>query len=185
MMQVNNLITVKTLAAGAGFLAASVFCANLLFSPDTVTQLDAQAMRLVTAEGTFKTVQGDGSRAIHVFMSADCPFCHKIEPELGRLDNVTVYRHLLPGHTESGRLSGVYVWCAANPMQAWKIVASGQAPTPAKCDGSAIEKNLALAKRLGLTMTPSIVYEDGNISAGMLSSSEISTRATKAAAAKG
>jgi thiol:disulfide interchange protein DsbC len=159
MMQVNIPITVKTLAAGAGLLAASVFCANLLFSATTVTQLDAQAMRLVTADGTFKTVQGDGSRAIHVFLSTDCSFCHKIEPELGRLD----------------------VWCAANPVQAWKTVAAGQTTSPAKCDGSAIEKNLALAKRLGLTMTPTIVYEDGNVSAGMLSSGEIATRTAKAA----
>jgi thiol:disulfide interchange protein DsbC len=181
MMQVNIPITVKTLAAGAGLLAASVFCANLLFSPTTVTQLDAQAMRLVTADGTFKTVQGDGSRAIHVFLSTDCSFCHKIEPELGRLDNVTVYRHLLPGHTEGGRISAVDVWCAANPVQAWKTVAAGQTTSPAKCDGSAIEKNLALAKRLGLTMTPTIVYEDGNVSAGMLSSGEIATRTAKAA----
>jgi len=176
MAQVNNSITVKKLAAGAGVLAAAVFCANLLFTPSTLTQLDAQAMRSVTAEGTFKTVQGDGSRAIHVFVSTDCSYCHRIEPELDRLENVTIYRHLLPGRTEAGRLSAVDVWCAGNPVQALKAVAAGQRAISAKCDGSVIEKNLELAKRLGLTITPSIVYENGLVSTGMLSTEAITAR---------
>ena len=181
MAQVNNSITVKKLAAGAGILAAAVFCGNLLFTSSTVTQLDAQAMRSVTAEGTFKTVQGDGSRVIHVFLSPDCSYCHKIEPEMDRLENVTVYRHLLPGRTEAGRLAAVDVWCAQNPVQAWKAVAAGQRTSSAKCDGSVIEENLELAKRLGLTMTPTIVYENGHVSAGMLFSAEIAERVSKAA----
>jgi thioredoxin-related protein len=181
MAQVDKPILFKKLAAGAGILAAAAFCANLLFSPTAVTQLDANAMSAITAEGTFKTVQGDGSRAIHVFLSTECSFCHKIEPELDRLENVTVYRHLLPGRTEAGRLSAVDVWCSANPAQAWKAVAVGQRTSSAKCDGSVIEKNLELAKRLGLTMTPSIVYEDGHVSAGMLSSGEIAARIAKSA----
>ena len=180
MTQVNNPFTIKKLAVGAGILAAAVFCANLLFSPSTVTQLDAQALRSITTEGTFKTIQGDGSRTIHVFMSTECSFCREIEPELDQLRNVTVYRHLLPGSTESGRLSALNVWCAQNQVQAWKSVASGQRMSPTKCDGSVIEKNLELAKRLGLTMTPSIVYEDGHVSAGMLSSGEIADRVNKA-----
>lgn len=179
MAQVNKPLTVKKIAAGAGLLVAAAFCANLLFSPTTVTQLDATAVNAITAEGTFKTAQGDGSRAIHVFLSTECSFCHKIEPELDRLENVTVYRHLLPGRTEAGRLAAVDVWCSANPAQAWKTVASGERPSSAKCDGSVIEKNLELAKRLGLTMTPSIVYEDGHVSAGMLSSSEIAALIAK------
>jgi len=173
MAQVNKPITMKKLAAGAGVLAVAVFCANLLFSPPPVTQLDARAMRAITNEGTFKTIQGDGSRAIHVFLSTECPYCKKIEPELSQLENVTVYRHMLPGHTEAGRLSAIDVWCSTNPIAAWRAVTLGVAPGPAKCDASALDKNLALATRLGLTMTPSIVYEDGHVSAGMLSSREI------------
>lgn len=178
MAQLNNPIPFTKLAvcAGAGILVAAIFCANLLFSRDDVTHLDAKAMSLVTSHGAFKTVRGDGLREIHVFLSADCSFCRKIEPELDRLENVTVYRHMLPGHTEAGRLVAVEIWCAEDQAQAWKAVAAGQQISPAKCDGSVIDKNLALASKLGLTMTPSIVYGDGQVSAGMLSVSEISAR---------
>lgn len=181
MPQVNNTITMKKLAAGAGILAAAVVCANLLFNPSAVTQLDAKAMRSITNEGTFKTVQGDGSRTIHVFLSTECSFCHKIEPELDRLENVTVYRHLLPGQSDSGRVSAMNIWCSTNPIKAWKTVAAGGHAESAKCDGSVVETNLEVAKNLGLTMTPSIVYQDGQVSAGLLSSEEIAKRITKAA----
>lgn len=179
MPQVNKPITFKKLAAGAGVLAVAAFCAKLLFSSNSIGHLDAQAMGSITNQGTFKTVQGDGSRAIHVFMSTDCSFCKKIEPELERLENVTVYRHMLPGHTKAGRLSAIAVWCSTNPIEAWKSVAAGMAATPAKCDGSALQQNLTLAGHLGLTMTPSIIYEDGQVSAGMLSSGEIAERIAK------
>lgn len=179
MAQVNKPITLKTLAAGAGVLAIAAFCANLLFSPATATQLDSKALGSITTQGTFRTVQGDGSRAVHVFLSTDCSFCKKVEPELDRLENVTVYRHMLPGHTEAGRLSAVSVWCSNSPIAAWKAVAAGLAVAVAKCDASALEGNLVLARRLGLSLTPSIVYADGQVSAGMLSSVEIAERLAK------
>lgn len=179
MAQVNKNITLKRLGAGAGVLAAAAFCANLIFGSATATQLDSQALRSITTESAFKTIQGDGSRAVHVFLSTDCSFCKKIEPELERLENVTIYRHMLPGHTDAGRLAAIAVWCSESPIEAWKAVAAGLAAASAKCDASALDKNLSLARRLGLSMTPSIVYPDGQISAGMLSTGEMGERLSK------
>ena len=180
MAQVDNRITPKKLAAGAGVLIAAAFCVNLILSPTGATQLDASSMRSVTAEGTFKTVQGDGSRAIHVFLSTDCTFCRQIDPELGRLENVIVYRHLLPGHTDAGRRAALDVWCSDTPSTAWKNVAAGSHTVSKSCDGAALHKNLELARRLGLTTTPAIVYANGNVSAGLLSTAEMSDRIVRA-----
>jgi hypothetical protein len=179
MAQAYHRIPLKKLTAGAGVLLAAALCAKLLFSPAAAVQLDAGAMRTLTTHGTFSTKQGDGSLAIHVFLSTECNFCRKIEPELDRLANVTVYRHLLPGHTAAGRKAAANVWCADNPEKAWKNVAAGLPNAATNCDGGVLEKNLELAKRLGLTSTPSIVYEDGHVSTGMLSSDEIEARIAK------
>jgi thiol:disulfide interchange protein DsbC len=180
MAQLYNRITLKKLAAGAGVLLAGALCAKLLFSPAAVVQLDQDAMRTLTTQGTFNTSQGDGSWKIHVFLSTECNFCRKIEPELDRLANVTVYRHLLPGHSAAGRKAAADVWCAENPEKAWKNVAAGLPNAATKCNGEVLEKNLELAKRLGMTSTPSIVYEDGHVSTGMLSAGEIEARIAKA-----
>lgn len=177
MAQIPNSNTLMALIAGAGLLAAAAFSANLLSSPAAVTQLDDRTLRSLTTDGTFKSVQGDGSRAIHVFLSADCKFCLQIEPEFDQLNNVTVYRHLLPGHTKAGRLKAIDVWCSDNQVGAWKKIGEGLVIQPAKCsDVAAIDGNLVLAKRLGLTSTPSIVFEDGHVSSGMVSSSNIAAR---------
>lgn len=176
MAQVDKKITVKKIAAGAGVLVAAALCLKLLLTPEAVTQLDAAALRSVTTQDSFKSTQGDGSRSIHVFLSTECKFCHQIEPELDKLENVTVYRHLLPGTTESARNKAVGIWCAADPAEAWKNVVAGTANAPANCDSSALERNLELGKRLGLTSTPSIIYENGQVSVGMLSSGAITAR---------
>lgn len=138
-------------------------------------------MSLLKTDGTFRTVQGKGERTIHVFLSTECSFCRKIEPELERLENATVVRHMLPGGSDIGRRRALDVWCAEDKAKAWKDVAAGLPTTPAKCDGVALENNRVLAGRLGLTSTPSIIYENGHVSAGMLSSGEIAERMTKAA----
>lgn len=180
MAQVNKRITPKKLALGAGALIAAAFCVNLLLSPPAVVQLDAASMSLLTTDGTFRTVQGKGEHTIHVFLSTECSFCRKIEPELERLENVTVIRYMLPGGSDVGRKRALDVWCAEDQVKAWKNVAAGLPTTPAKCNGVALENNRVLAGRLGLTSTPSIIYGNGHVSAGMLSSGEITERMTKA-----
>jgi thiol:disulfide interchange protein DsbC len=43
-----------------------------------------------------KTVRGKGERVIAVFSDPDCPFCRRLETELDKLDNVTLYTFLYP-----------------------------------------------------------------------------------------
>lgn len=166
--------------AGAGVVVAAAFCFNLLLTPTAAMPLDAQAMTMLRTNGAVTTIHGNGRRAIHVFLSTECSYCRKIEPELARLKNVTVYRDLLPRRTEQGRLSAVDVLCSENPARAWqRVAAGGQISSPGytmKCDEGTLEKNLSLAKRFRLSMTPNIVYEDGQVSAGMLLSGQISAR---------
>jgi protein-disulfide isomerase len=66
-------------------------------------------------------------------------------------------------------------------VKEWKEIAAGRPSSFAKSDGTALEKNLLLARRLELTTTPSIVYKDGHVSTGMLSSVEIASRISKSA----
>jgi thiol:disulfide interchange protein DsbC len=134
------------LAAAAGVFVIGAFCANLLLSRTTVSQLDASALRSITNEATFKTIQGNGARAIHVFLSSECPYCRKLKPELDKLQDVTVYRHMLPGATETSRALAAKVWCSEDPVKKWKTVAAGLPATERTCDGAALEKNLALGR---------------------------------------
>lgn len=174
----------KKLLAGASLAAFALAAVSLLWPADV--RLDPVEMRLLSVNGTIKTVQGDGSRALHVFLSTDCSFCRQIEPELAELENVTVYRHLLPGHTEAGRVTTTEVLCSEAPAQAWSNVAAGKpaglAVRMQGCDVGVLKKNLDAAHRLGVASTPTVIYANGKVSAGLLSSAELAKMLAEASA---
>ena len=43
-----------------------------------------------------KIVRGKGERVLVVFSDPDCPYCKRLEPELDKLNNVTLYTFPYP-----------------------------------------------------------------------------------------
>jgi thiol:disulfide interchange protein DsbC len=106
---------------------------------------------------------------MHVFISVDCSFCRKVEPELARLDNVTLRYHLLPAHSAGGKREAVHVWCAPDQVKAWRAVAQGAAVPAAECESSGLDQNLALVTKLKIERTPAMILPDGRVLTGALS----------------
>ena len=129
-----------------------------------------------------KTVRGSGQRKVAVFSDPACGYCKQLEPELARLDNVTVYTFLVPFQ---GEAKPIAIWCAANREQAWqRYMLQGDAVAlngPATCDHP-IERNFALARRLGVQGTPTLVWADGSRTEGYVDRSVIEARLTQAGA---
>jgi thiol:disulfide interchange protein DsbC len=78
-----------------------------------------------------KTVRGKGERVLAVFSDPDCPYCRRLEAELVKLDNVTLYTFPYPleGLHAEAKDKSIAVWCAANRSQAWaELMKSGKAP---------------------------------------------------------
>ena len=69
-----------------------------------------KALRLADA---IKEVRGDGARVIAVFTEPECGYCRKYEKTLAQVDNVTIYRFLMPLDPNRSRAS-VTVWCAGD-----------------------------------------------------------------------
>ncbi len=133
-----------------------------------------------------KTVHGDGSRAIAVFSDPACPYCKRLEPELDKLDNTTVYTFLVPFQ---GVALPIAIWCNADRQNAWhrymvqgdQSVAAATSPQPASCSHP-IERNLALAQRLQVRGTPTIFYADGSRTDGYVDAAEMASHAAAVAA---
>ena len=131
-----------------------------------------------------KTVRGSGQRRIAVFSDPSCSFCRRLEPELASLDDVTVYTFLVPF---LGQARPVAIWCAAEREQAWQRFmlhadASLLNPT-ASCDHP-LERNLALAQRLGVQGTPTLLWADGSRTDGYVDRSVLEARLTQATRAR-
>jgi len=119
--------------------------------------------------------QGTGKHEIAVFSDPDCPFCKKIEPELAKLKDTTIYVYLmpLPMHTEAANRSA-RVWCEKDRAKAWRdLMLSGRQPAAdASCD-QPVARTAALAKNLGIKATPTLVSPDGRVQPGFMKAEEI------------
>jgi len=115
-----------------------------------------------------KTVKGDGSRVVAIFSDPDCPYCKKLEGELARMDNVTIYTFLFPLeslHPEA-KTKSIAIWCSPNQEQAWTQAVLTGFVSKLKACNNPVNDNLVLGARLGVTGTPTLIAADGRILPG-------------------
>jgi thiol:disulfide interchange protein DsbC len=116
-----------------------------------------------------KNVKGNGKRKLAVFTDPNCRYCKKLEKEMVNLTNATVYIFvfpILPGSEEKARA----IWCAPDKLKAWEdhMLEGIDPPSGKACDTSALNKIALQAKKLGVSVTPTLVFEDGVIKPGTL-----------------
>ena len=108
-----------------------------------------------------KIVKGNGKRQIAVFTDPNCPFCKQLEAELKKLDNVTINIFILAFKPQSVAPSKK-IFCEKNPAQAWDdLISKGYEPTGQKTCENPIDRNLSLARTLGISGTPTIIFSNG------------------------
>lgn len=125
-------------------------------------------------------VKGKGTRKLALFADPDCPYCREIEPDLGRLDDVTIYTFLLPLpsiHPDAMRKSTL-IWCAPDRAKAWdEWMLHGKLPAGGNLGcATPILEIAELAKRLNIDGTPGLVFQDGQVTPGTLRREEIDAR---------
>lgn len=141
---------------------------------DELTKVDFDSLPLDQA---IKVVRGNGNRKVAVFSDPDCPFCKKLEQkELAPLTDVTIYTFLMPLeslHPDASNKSKA-IWCAPDRVKAWHDwILNGQiAKGGANCD-TPLEKNADLARKLGITSTPTLIFADGKRMLGAYPGKEI------------
>lgn len=122
-----------------------------------------------------KKVKGNGKRRMAYFTDPNCGYCKRLEKELGKVDNVTLYLFLYPIFQGSDVLVR-NVYCAKNPAKAWdSLMLSGVAPAAASCN-MPLEAIMALGKKLRVSGTPNLVFGDGMQVPGYLPAEELEKR---------
>lgn len=108
---------------------------------------------------------------VTVFTDVDCPYCRMFHQEVPELNKMGIaVRYLAYPRagigTESYRKM-VYAWCAANPRKALTEAKEGEALKPRTCPNP-VAKEYQLGNAVGVTGTPSLVYEDGTLVPGYM-----------------
>jgi thiol:disulfide interchange protein DsbC len=139
---------------------------------DTLARVDFNALPLADA---IKDVRGRGSRALAIFSDPDCPHCRRLEAELKGLSDVTIHTFLMPIASlhPQARAKAVAVWCAKDRLAAWQALMTRDQPPPAADCAHPVDRNVALAERVGVTGTPTLVAADGRVLPGAASAEQI------------
>lgn len=153
-----------------------LFSGNVIDLKTMVNYTEAREKQLYTVKFdtlplhlAMKKVSGDGKRRMLVFTDPNCTYCKKLENEMLNLSNATVYifpLSILPGSEELTRS----IWCSPSRLKAWEDhMLLGIAPTAtATCNTSALYEISALAKKLQVYVTPTMIFEDGYTKAGWM-----------------
>lgn len=146
---------------------------GMLIDTKTNRKVTEQRMRKFTAlnlkelpplDTAIKRVKGDGKRTLMVFSDPMCPFCKRLEQELAKLNNVSIYlwlypiEHKFPGTTELAKS----IWCSPDRGKAWDDwMLKAQRPAAKGTCANPIADIDKTGGRLGITVTPTLVFADG------------------------
>ncbi|MEO6748231.1 MAG: DsbC family protein [Casimicrobiaceae bacterium] len=134
-------------------------------------------------EQSFKRVRGDGSRRVAMFSDADCPFCARIEKEMGSMTNVTIYTFPFPIDSlhPNSALKSRQIWCSADRGKAWDDWFSNRKLPDNKGDcANPVAANQALGEKLHISATPTLVFADGSVVPGALPLAQLEQMLAKA-----
>ena len=155
-----------------------------------LTDLSRVDVRKLPLQDAMVRVNGKGRRTIYLFSDPDCPFCRRLEPELDKLDDVTLYIFPYPLeslHADAARKAQA-IWCEADEkkrLDLWhRVVMRTQDVATAEC-ANPLRRNLALGTALGLQGTPTLIAADGRTLPGAVPAAAIEDwlKAGKVAAA--
>lgn len=146
---------------------------------ERVTQLNRVDFAALPFKDALVWKNGNGKRRIAVFADPNCGYCKRFEASLQELKDVTVYTFLIPILGGDSPEKARSVWCAKDRTAtwlAWMLKNEALPKAAANCDAAAIERNLALSRKINVTGTPAILLEDGNRIPGAVGAVELERR---------
>ncbi len=126
-------------------------------------------------ELTFKEVKGNGKRQMLIFTDPNCGYCKKLEGELQKVDNVTIYRLMFPIF-EGSDVKVRNVWCSNDRTKTWTDMLLNGVVAPAATDPKCnypVNKALEWGQKMRINGTPALVFSDGTLVPGALPAEEI------------
>lgn len=110
--------------------------------------------------------QGNGSRKVALFTDPNCGYCKRMEKDLQNVKDVTIYAFIIPILGADSMAKAKDAWCAKDATTTWRSwMIDGKAlprSAASKCDTSAIDRNLAFARKYRIQSTPALIFEDGS-----------------------
>lgn len=105
--------------------------------------------------------KGTGARELFVFTDPLCPFCKRLEGELAKMTDITIYRFMTPFKGQASVDLVTSVLCSKDRLAAWNTVAAGKTVKAPEC-AAPIEETMTIVKALGIKGTPTLFKTNGS-----------------------
>lgn len=140
-------------------------------------QLSAIDFSTLPLDQAIKQVHGNGKRVLVTFEDPNCGYCKRLAKELAQLNDVTRYTFLYPILSPDSTEKARNIWCAKDRSRAWNDwMLEAKTPPSAQCDSAAVDRNVALGKKLRINGTPTIFLADGSRIGGYIPAAELERR---------
>ncbi len=127
--------------------------------------------------------KGEPVREVWVFDDLDCPYCRKLHRLFPRLQEKGVTIHVLfyprGGLGSMSYFSTIKVWCAPDRRKAFDMAMTSGKVEEVKICRHPINEHLALAQKLGVTGTPFMVLDTGEVIPGYVPPEQLIPYLTK------
>jgi len=155
-----------------------------IISTKNMTNLTEQRKRKLSAiafdelplDLAFKRVKGSGERKMAVFSDPDCPFCRRVENDLAKLDNVTIYMFLYPIESLHANAPDVSkrIWCSPDKIKAWDdYMQRGVEPGANGECANPVDRIVEFGRKKGINGTPTLIFANGDRVPGAISAAQI------------
>jgi thiol:disulfide interchange protein DsbC len=146
------------------------------------TDLTEERTRVLTAtkfdqlplDLAFRMVKGNGKRKFAYFTDPNCPFCKRLDQELARVTDVTIYVFLYPILSPDSVEKAKAVWCSkdrAKVYMDWML--NGNAPKAAGTCDTPVDKVVAYGRQKGISGTPTLFFADGQRQTGWIPANQL------------
>tara|TARA_S200000501_G_scaffold373105_1_gene419507 strand:+ start:89 stop:808 length:720 start_codon:yes stop_codon:yes gene_type:complete len=120
---------------------------------------------------SLRTINGKGKNKIAVFEDPNCGYCKKFRKTLEKINDTIIYSFPYPILSEDSINKVKKVLCAKDKNQAWHdLMINNKLPkvNSKDCDLKLINNLLETGRKLNVTGTPTIFFEDGSRIAGAI-----------------
>ncbi len=145
----------------------------------TELQRAAERIKLVSALDEKDMVVFSPKEVKHtitVFADVDCQYCRKMHKEVAELNKAGIKVRYLAfprtGIDTPSYYKMVSVWCAKDRNSAI-TKAEADEPIEEKTCTNPVKQHLAVAKKLGITGTPTLLFEDGQLVPGYIPAAQL------------
>jgi thiol:disulfide interchange protein DsbC len=122
----------------------------------------------------FRVVKGNGKRKFAYFTDPNCPYCKRLDRELTKVTDVTIYVFLYPVLSQDSYDKAVAVWCSKDRAKAYyDMMLNGTPPKAAGACETPLDKIVAYGRQKGITGTPTMFFADGQRVAGAIPAAQI------------